>query len=247
VPDAAGPPANWPDDALLLVAHGATRFADAGRILFAHADALRAQRCLAEVAVGFLRGSPSAAEALAGLTARVVHVVPFFMEQGWFVRKAVPAALAEPGGHELRYHPPVGLHADMATLAAARVRRDCGADASRFHVLLVGHGSARAPGRAMALQAHAGSLAALGGFAAVRAAFLEEPPLLADALRAWRGKPVAVVSFFAGEGGHVREDVPALLAAERARRDPAAAPLLGLGVITDDRAMPRIILEQLAV
>ena len=83
-------------------------------------------------------------------------------------------------------------------------------------------------------------------FAQVRAAFLEEPPLVADALRAWRALPVAVLGWFAGEGGHVREDLPALLSAERVARAEAGAPLLDLGVIADDPAMPRIILDQVA-
>jgi sirohydrochlorin ferrochelatase len=207
---------------------------------------LRAQRRFASVAVGLLNGEPSAAEALATLAPHVVHVVPFFMEQGWFVREAIPRALGHGLGHELRYHAPVGVHRDMATLAAARVLRVCGCDASRFAVLLIGHGSARAPGRRMALHRHVEALSATRQVGQVRAAFLEEPPLVADVLREWRASPVAVVEFFAGEGGHVRDDLPALLAAEHAARGDAGAPLVDLGVIADDPAMPRIILDQVA-
>lgn len=207
---------------------------------------LRAQRRFADVAVGLLNGTPSAVDALAALTPRVVHVVPFFMEQGWFVRDAIPRALGKGQGHELRYHQPVGIHPDLAELAAARVQRACGSNATRFAVLAVGHGSARAPGRPMALHRHVAALSAAGQFAQVRAAFLAEPPLVADALHDWRALPVAVVGWFAGEGGHVREDLPALLSAERAARGDAGAPLLDLGVLADDPAMPRIILDQVA-
>jgi len=240
------PARTWPDDALLLVAHGATRFADAGRLVHTQAEALRAQGRFAEVAVGLLNGKPSVAAALAALSPHVVHVVPFFMEQGWFVREAIPRAMAEGHGHTLRYHNPVGVHPDMADLAVARVQRICGAEATRFAVLLVGHGSARAPGRPMALHRHAEALSRARHFAQVRAAFLEEPPLVADALREWRALPVAVVGWFAGEGGHVREDLPALLSAERVARGDVGAPLLDLRVIADDPAMPRIILDQVA-
>jgi sirohydrochlorin ferrochelatase len=207
---------------------------------------LRAQRRFADVTVGLLNGKPSVAAALAALVPHVVHVVPFFMEQGWFVREAIPRALGDGHGHALRYHAPVGVHPDMADVAAARIQRACGTDAARFAVLLVGHGSARTPGRPMALQRHVAELSAAGHFARVRAAFLEEPPLLADALRDWRALPVAVVGWFAGEGGHVREDLPALLSAERAARGDAGAPLLDLGVIADDPAMPGIILNSLS-
>ena len=215
-------------------------------MLHAHADVLRAERRFADVAVGLLNGAPSAADALAALVPPVVHVVPFFMEQGWFVRAAIPRALRDRHGHELRYHDPVGVHPDMANLAAERVRHACGSDPSRFALLLVGHGSARTPGRPMALHRHVAALSATGQFAQVRAAFLEEPPLVADALRAWRAWPVAVVGLFAGEGGHVREDLPGLLAAEQAARGSAGAPLLDLGIIGDDPAMPRIIIDQVA-
>jgi sirohydrochlorin cobaltochelatase len=212
----------------------------------AHAAVLRAQSRFADVAAGLLNGTPSVAEALAALVPHVVHVVPFFMEQGWFVREAIPRALRDEHGHALRYHPPVGAHPGLADLAAARVRRACGPGTAGFSVLLVGHGSARAPGRPMALHRHAESLAASGNFAQVSAAFLEEPPLVAEALRAWRPLPVAVLGFFAGDGGHVSEDVPALLSADRAARGAAGAPLLDLGVIGDDPAMPEIILDQVA-
>lgn len=214
--------------------------------MHAHAAVLRARHVFADVAVGLLNGTPSAAEALLALGPRVVHVVPLFMEQGWFVREAIPRALRDGHGHVLRYHQPVGVHPGLADLAAARAQRACGTGATGFSVLLVGHGSKRAPGRTMALHRHAESLSAGGQFAQVRAAFLEEPPLVAEALRAWRALPVAVLGFFAGDGGHVREDLPALLSADRAARGEAGAPLLDLGVIGDDPAMPAIILDQIA-
>jgi hypothetical protein len=43
----------------------------------------------------------------------------------------------------------------------------------------------------------------------------------------------------------VREDLPALLSVERGARGDAGAPLLDLGVIADDPAMPNVILESL--
>ena len=84
-------------DALLLVAHGSDRYADAARGLEAHAAALRARARFTEVAVGVLSGTPAAADALARLTAEAVHVVPFFMEDGYFTRTAIPAALRAAG------------------------------------------------------------------------------------------------------------------------------------------------------
>lgn len=235
---------DWRDDALLLIGHGAPRFADAGRIMEAHAAVLRGGGRFAEVATAWLSGRPSARDVLASLSARTVHVVPFLMEDGWFARQRVPAALRGVD-RDVRFHPPVGIHRDMATVAAARVER-AGGPSRGLSVLLVGHGSARAPGRRMALHRHAHWLAQTGRFARAGAAFLEEPPFVGDALSSWRAEPVVVLGFFAGEGGHVRDDLGQLLRAERARRGTTGAPLIDLGLIADDPAMPDIILQQVA-
>jgi len=66
-------------------------------------------------------------------------------------------------------------------------------------------------------------------------------------LRDWRTLPVAVLGFFAGDGGHVREDLPTVLAAEHAQRGASGGPVLDLGTVGDDPEMPRIIVEQAAI
>jgi len=235
---------DWREDALLLIGHGAPRFVDAGRILEAHAETLRRRGYFDGVATGWLSGTPSALEALASLSARVVHVVPFFMEDGWFVREGVPSALRMVD-RALRLHPPVGIHPDMAALAAARVERAC-RRSSGLSLLLVGHGSARSPGRRMALHRHAEWLAQTGRYARACAAFLEEPPFIADVLAEWRADPVAVLGFFSGEGGHVRDDLGPLMRSERVQRGASGAALIDLGLIADDPGMPEIILQQVA-
>ena len=219
------------DDALLLIAHGSARYPDAGRTVLAHAATIRAQGHFAQVAVGFLNGAPSAAEALAGLGARAIHVVPFFMEDGYFTRIAVPKALA--GGNNLRVYPPIGTHPGIADLIASRIARTL-AGRGPAEIVLVGHGSARSPGRRMALHDHAERLGA-------RVAFLEETPLLADVLANARGPLVAVVGVFAGEGGHVRDDLPAAIAAARHRLGDG---LVDLGSVGEDAGMTALIVDR---
>lgn len=236
------------EHALLLVAHGSARHSDAARELHAHAAALREAGIFAQVGVGLLNGEPAAADALAELRAPVVHVVPFFMEAGWFTRVAVPRALGlhgsvtQRGDQSLRYTAPIGTHAGMAMLIGQRVRR-IAPDVPAL--LVVGHGSARAPGRVTALHGHVARLAAGGGFAIVEPAFLEEPPFVADAMARLRGAKLAVIGLFAGEGGHVRDDLPGLIAGERARR-ASHVPLLDCGTVAAEPGIRRIILEQVA-
>jgi sirohydrochlorin cobaltochelatase len=217
----------FPNDALLLVAHGSARYPDAGRTVQAHAATICTQGHFAEVAVGFLNGTPSAAEALASLSLRTTHVVPFFMEDGYFTRVAVPKALS--GGANLRFCPPVGTHPGMVDLIKARIIGRAPSD-----IILVGHGSARFPGRKFALHDHAERLGA-------RCAFLEEAPFLADVLAETKNLPVAVLGIFAGEGGHVRDDLPAIIAAARVRLGDG---LLDLGSVGDDAAMAGLILDR---
>lgn len=236
------------DDALLLIGHGSARFAAAGHVLRDHVRRIEAAGAFREVAMGLLNGAPAVATSLARLTAPVVRVVPFFMEDGYFTRVVVPHALgAADAARRLVLCPPVGVHAGMAGLIERRVRHSCatrGLQPAATAVLIVGHGSARAPGRALALHRHAAQLAASGVFVKVTAACLEETPFVADALRGLRSHSVAVVGFFAGAGSHVREDVPGLIAAEQAARGTPGSRVHNFGSVTEDPLMMQIILDQ---
>ena len=136
----------------------------------------------AQVEVALLNGAPPVGEALARIGAAVVRVVPFFMEDGYFSRVAVPAALR---GHPALFCPPVGVHDGMAGLIERQALAACdglGVPSRGAAVLVVGHGSSSAPGRTLALHRHAARVAATELFARVEAACLEEAPFVADAL-----------------------------------------------------------------
>ena len=77
-----------------------------------------------------------------------------------------------------------------------------------------------------------------------KAACLEEAPFVADALHGLRAHPVVVIGFFANQGGHVRDDMPALIAAEQAGRGDAGLPVQFDGSAIDDPAIVLIILAQ---
>jgi sirohydrochlorin cobaltochelatase len=249
------PPDPLTNDALLLISHGSARYADAGRALQAHAAVLRNCRLFAEVGVGFLAGAPSISDALASLSTPTVHVVPFFMEDGYFTRVAVPSALAPAGGQQIRYHPAVGTHSTIPGLIERCGLERCaalGLAPERLRLLLVGHGSSRAPGRITALHGHVTTLTQASRFADAHIAFLEEAPLVATALARLRPDPVGVLGFFAGEGGHVRDDPPALIAAERTARAAAGAAgdhaveVFDFGTVAGSPDMPGIIMDLVA-
>lgn len=217
--------------ALLLVGHGSQRLADAGAVLLAHADALRDH--FDQVAVGLLNGRPSLDDARAAMRPDRVQVVPFFMEDGYFTGVAVPRALQQafPPDFDLLVHPPLGVHAGFPAVLASRAPAGTA-------LVLVGHGSARTPGRRMAAHGHADALRATGRFPIVATAFLEEPPFVADTLAAIGDQPVAILGLFAQHGTHARDDLPALIDIPARRHRPIA-----LGIVGDDPALRALILD----
>jgi sirohydrochlorin cobaltochelatase len=248
------------NDALLLIGHGSARYPDAGTALHRHAGALRAMGRFSQVEVALLHGGPSVQRALALIDAGTIRVVPFFMEDGYFSRVAIPRALGisvaatddslpvESGSPRFMLCPPIGVHDGLAGLIERHALAACETSqiSSRAAaVVVVGHGSSSSPGRALALHRHTSRVAATELFARVEAACLEEPPLVADTLRALRAHPVVAVGFFANDGSHMLDDVPALIAAEQAARsDEAGLAVQCIGSIAGDPAMVQIIMDQ---
>jgi sirohydrochlorin cobaltochelatase len=238
-------------DALLLIGHGSASLPHAARPLLGHAEVIRESGHFGEVKVGMLLGEPNAKAVIGTLTAPVVQVVPFFLEDGYFTRIAIPDLLLPiaSASRLVRFCQPIGSHDGIATLLEARVVRYCeifGADPKSLSVLLVGHGSARNPGRARSLRRHAATMETAGRFGWVRIAYLEEPPFVAEALASARGHVVTVVGYLANAGAHATKDLPSLIAAERAQRGTHWPPVHDLGPIGTDAAMPRLIMEQVA-
>jgi sirohydrochlorin cobaltochelatase len=236
-------------DALLLIGHGSERLPDAARPLLAHAEVIRDTGRFAEVRVGMLFGEPKLPSVDEILTAPVVHVVPFFLNDGYFTRIVIPNLLLPlaSASRVIRFCPPVGSHDDIATLIEARLLGHCamhGTDPKSLSVLLVGHGSAQSPGRARTLLRHAATLETGGRFGWVRVAYLEEAPLVAEALASARGHVVAVVACLTNDGMHAARQLPCLIAAERDERGTHWPPVHDLGSIGADEAMPRLIMDQ---
>jgi sirohydrochlorin cobaltochelatase len=235
-------------DALLLIGHGSTTLPDAARPLLRHAEIIRATKQFAEVAVGMLLGEPNAADVFIGLAAPIVHVVPFFLEDGYFAKVAIPELLSPlaSGSRSIRFCQPIGSHDGIAALLESRLLRHCvlaGMEPKSLSVLLVGHGSARNPGRALALRQHVATLVANDRFGKVGVAHLEEAPFVHAALATMRDHVVGVIGYLANEGMHATEDLPALIATERARRGKLRQPVHYLGTIGADEAMPRLIMD----
>jgi sirohydrochlorin cobaltochelatase len=205
-----------PPFALLVAAHGERRAgADNDGVARLAAD-LVARHLAAEIGVGFIKGVPGVAEALEAFASPEVVVYPLFLADGYFSRVRLPqliaAAQSEPASRRrIRVLPPLGLDPALAGVVAARAEAAGASFAPALVTLvLLAHGTPRDPASRRATEAMAGRIAASGRFAAVRSAFLEEPPSLVAVLADVAG-PAVVVGLFAGDGLHGGIDGPQLV------------------------------------
>lgn len=215
----------------LIVAHGQP--SDPG-------PAARALAALAERVADKLPGWQVRAATLAepGALARAVAgqggglVFPMFMAGGWFTRVNIPAKLAEAGA---RVGPdgwqvlePFGCDPAVHALCVSLVR-----EAGAGEVILAAHGSfkSRAPSD---IAFHLADRIAQETGAEVRAGFIDQEPQLSTLT----GFGAVCLPFFAADGGHVGDDIPAALAA--AGFTGSILPPVGL-----DPRVPAIIAEAL--
>ncbi len=213
--------------ALVLAAHG-DRGADRSNAwLHAHKDALAAKRVFAHVGAGFLKGEPMIEDALrrAATGGAAVLIYPFFISDGYFMgilRERIDALGLEPAPRLLA---PFGADPGLPALIMRRAleaARSAGFVPEETRLLVIGHGSQVSPANAQATRAMIATLAAMRRFARVEAGFIEEPPLVADAVAAGERRTV-VVGYLTGEGMHAQADVPRAIAASGGRAVYAGA------------------------
>lgn len=190
----------------LIVAHGQP--SDPG-------PAARALEVLAERVAAKLPGWQVHAATLAepGALARAVAgrdrglVFPMFMAGGWFTRVNIPAKLAEAGAQVgpdgWQVLEPFGCDPAVHDLCVALVR-----EAGAGDVILAAHGSFKSSAPSD-IAFHLADRIAQETGAEVRAGFIDQEPQLSTLT----GFGAVCLPFFAADGGHVGEDIPAALAA----------------------------------
>ena len=134
--------------------------------------------------------------------ARAGVVFPMFMAGGWFTRVQIPAKLAEAGAVGWTVLEPFGCDPVVHDLCVTLVR-EAGAD----QVILAAHGSFKSSVPSDIARHVAGRIAAEAGVACA-AGFIDQEPQLASL----SGRTGVCLPFFAAEGGHVTDDIPAALA-----------------------------------
>ncbi|MHA1165688.1 MAG: AsmA family protein, partial [Alphaproteobacteria bacterium] len=203
--------------ALVLAAHGDRGGPGRNESLARHVAALAKRKEFVCVTGGVLNGEPTLEAALRQAEkngAKQILLYPMFMSDGYFVgnilperiaaaRLSVPHKILKPFGLDSRV--PL-MMLENALRAAASGELDPG----KVDLLVAGHGSKFGPGNADATRAAAQAMAEHSPFRAIDVAFLEEAPLILEALRKHHNRSV-VTGFFSGEGMHAGDDIPAAI------------------------------------
>lgn len=152
------------------------------------------------------------------IDSRDVFVVPNFISEGYFTRTVIPrefeldGPLTRRNGRTIRYCEPAGNHPRMTSLLV-REAKAVAPDVApgETSLLIVGHGTGLNDNSAVAAKNQVRAIAAEGEYAEVLAAYMEEPPLIAEWDQLTTQPNVVVVPFFISDGLHSYQDIPVLL------------------------------------
>jgi len=196
----------------LIVAHGQPSDPQAGEISIARLAAAVQALTPGRHVRGVTLAAEGALERAVMQAREGALVYPMFMAGGWFVTHELPRRLGNP---DLRVLPPLGLSPELPMMAVRTIRTRLAArhwKAGKTHVVVAAHGSGRSPHPAEAALEFAGAMSQRLRGVKVTTGFIEEAPSLNDAAR---DLPVTAfcLPFFASDGQHVYEDIPAALTA----------------------------------
>ena len=217
-----------PDSALVIVGHGSTVNPDSSAPTWEHAEEIMRRGVFGEVHCAFWKEEPSLRQVLHCVDREDIYVVPNFISEGYFTKTVIPreleltAATTSIGGRTVKYCDPVGNHPRMTELLLKRAAEIApGVPPSETSLFIVGHGTDLNENSAAAAKREVGRIAAMGRYAEVLTAYMEEAPLIAEWDRLSTQPNVVVVPFFISDGLHSYEDIPVLLGI--AAESPGAA------------------------
>jgi len=213
------------DAALLIVGHGSTVNPDSSRPTLDQGTAVRERKIFREIDCCFWKEEPSLRDALLFFDEpeiQEVYVVPNFISEGYFTQTVIPRELElkgrltiRPNGQIWKYCEPVGNHPAMTELLLRRAREIApDIPPAETTLLVVGHGTALNDNSAIAAKREVEKIRALGGYASVQNAYMEETPLISDWTRLTTTPNVVVVPFFISDGLHSYQDIPMMLGIE---------------------------------
>jgi len=218
-----------PGSALVIVGHGSTTNPDSSEPTHLLADSIRDKGIFDEVSCCFWKEEPSMREVLYSISSPEVYIVPNFISEGYFTQTVIPREFELDGlvtnrdGKRLLYCEPVGNHPSMTDVLLKRAKETApNVPPEECSLLIVGHGTNLNDNSAMAAKKQVALLSALGIYAEVLPAYMEEAPLVSDWASMTSRENVVVIPFFISDGLHSYQDIPVLLGI-REETGPAAS------------------------
>ena len=185
----------------LIVAHGQPSDPrTAGAALEVLASSVAALLPGWSVGAATLAEAGAISRAVAGRPGGVVF--PMFMAGGWFTRVQIPKRLAEVGAVGWTVLEPLGCDPAVHDLCVTIAR-----EAGEPRVILAAHGSFKSSVPSD-IAAHVARRIGVETGADVATGFIDQDPQLSTLT----GRSGVCLPFFAAEGGHVSDDIPAALA-----------------------------------
>ena len=209
---------NYKNSALVIAGHGSTVNPDSASPTLAHAETIRKMGIFAEVVTCFWKEEPFFRDALGMVEAPEIYVVPNFISEGYFTRTVIPREMELAGrltvrnGRTIKYCEPAGKHPRMTELLMSEARSVApGVPPEKTSLLVVGHGTGKDVNSSAAAKYQAAKILESGTYPEVLAAYMEEPPLIAEWDKFTTQPNVVVVPFFISDGLHSYQDIPVLL------------------------------------
>lgn len=193
---------------LVLAGHGSQTPTS---VLTTHRAAieLAQQGAFETVVIGFIRCKPRLAELIPTLGGSPAVVVPMTVCEGLVTSSLIPGAIGD--AENITMAKPVGDHPTLVKAWAKRIQSvitDNDLPPEDTTVLIIGHGTPKAPASCDATKAIAAQMPGLGVTAHMQPVFLEEAPMLTDWPTVAKTKYVIAAPFFLAGGLHGGYDIP---------------------------------------
>lgn len=205
------------DVTLILAAHGCGDGSPANQRVVQTAESINASGTFQAVIAAFNKGRPGFDDILSFVMTQRVVVVPLMTSAGYFSDDVLPRRLydgTDGRGMEVCITPPVGMMPEIVDLVVDMTRDGL----ARFElaptateVIVVGHGTTRNRKSSQRTYDVSRAIEAAIPVRSVTAAFLDEPPYVAEVSRQRSAENLVVVPFLFGGGAHVLEDIPGAL------------------------------------
>jgi sirohydrochlorin cobaltochelatase len=194
--------------AALVAGHGSAKNPGARQPICAAVQSLRASGLFAEVRCALWKESPFWAGALDRFATPRVVVLPYFMAAGYYTDVVLPRELdVDRSERAVRLAPPLGTDPRLGEVVLDRARA-AGFDGSQALAVL-GHGTERNPASARTTFDRVRELQARAVAPEVFPVFIDQEPRVTRIFDLTPAREIVLVPYFAADGWHVTETLPA--------------------------------------